>query len=130
MIKNWWQSGWCGDSSTANDVGEACDGIGGNAEAIAEVSPERDGVLLAGLFQREKGVPTPPAVVATSAAADFSYGDWIADILFGTVGVERNLGPVECDQQLGFPFFQPAQRIVEFGKSGDVAEDAIEPRPE
>ena len=72
MIKNWWQSGWGGGGSAANEVGKAGDGVGGDAETIAEVGPERDGVLLAGLFQREKAVPASSAVLATGAAADFS----------------------------------------------------------
>ena len=69
MLRNWWQSGWGGCGSAADEVGEAGDGIGGDAEAIAEVGPERDGILLAGLFQREEGVPALPSVLATSAAA-------------------------------------------------------------
>ena len=73
MLKNRWQSGWGGGGASADEVGEAGDGIGGDAEAIAEVGPERDGVLLAGLFQREEGVPALAAVLATRAAADFSY---------------------------------------------------------
>jgi len=130
MVKNRLQSGCGGGGSAADEVGEAADGIGGDAEAVAEVNPERDGVLLACLFQREEGVPASSAIVATSAAADFSDGDRIADLLFGPVGVERNLRPIEHDQQLGFPFFEPGQRIVEIGKAGDAAEDAIEPGSE
>ena len=80
VIKNWWQSGWGGGSSATDEVGEAGDGIGGDAETIAEVGPERDGVLLAGLFQREEGVPASSAILATSAAADFSYGDRIGSV--------------------------------------------------
>ena len=130
MIKNWWRSGWGGSGSAADEVGKAGDGIGGDAEAITEVGPERDGVLLACLFQREEGVAALSAVLATGAAADFSYGDRIADIPFGTIGVEGNLRPVERDQQLGFPFPEPGQRIVKIGKAGNAAEDAIEPGSE
>src|SRR5664279_4344505 len=127
IIKNWWQSGLCGGSPAADEVGKAGDGIGGDAETIAEVGPERDGVFLAGLFQRQEGIPASSAIFATRARADFSYGDRIADILFGTVGIEGNLGPVEHDQQLGFPLFESGQRVVEGGKAGDPVKDAIEP---
>ncbi len=52
--------------------------------------------------------------------------DRIADILFGAVGVEGHLGSVEPDQQLRFSLFESGQQVVQVGKAGGAAEDAIE----
>jgi len=75
--------------------------------------PERDGVFLAGLFQREESVATSSAVFAAGAAADFAQGDRVADFLLGDVGVERHLGPVEPHQQLGFAVLKAKQGLIE-----------------
>jgi len=47
--------------------------------------------------------------------------------MLGCVGVERNVGTVEDDQQLTLAGFQPGEGLVEVGEAGGAAEDAIEP---
>jgi hypothetical protein len=54
MLKKWWRSGGSGCSSGANDVGQVGDGIGDDAEAVAKVGPEGDGVLLARFLQGQE----------------------------------------------------------------------------
>jgi hypothetical protein len=94
MLQNWWQSGWSWGGSTADEVEEAGDGIGSDSEAIGKVGPERDGVLLAGLFQREESVPALPAVLATSAAAGFSVTAQVVGLreAVGRRTLQRNSG--------------------------------------
>jgi len=65
-------SGRCGRGPGPDHVGQAGDGVGGDAEAVAEIGPERDGVLLAGLLQRQECVATSSAVVASGASADLA----------------------------------------------------------
>jgi len=67
-----------------DDVGQAGDGVGGDAEAVAEVGPERDGVLLTGLLQRQEGVATSSAVVASGPAADLAKRDGVARAVLGS----------------------------------------------
>ena len=68
--------GWSGGlTSAADEVGEAGDDRGAdNAEPGAEVVPEGDTELLAGLPQTEESVPTIASGVGLGAAADLPLG--------------------------------------------------------
>ena len=68
------------------------------------------------------------ACLADGSAGDFALGDDRADVVFGTIGVERNFGAVEDAQQVGLLLAQAAQQLVEQREAGDAAEDAVEPR--
>jgi hypothetical protein len=54
----------------------------GNAQPGAEIIPERDAELGAGLDEAEEGVPAVAAGVAAGAAADFAPGDLTAGCRF------------------------------------------------
>ena len=79
--------------------------VDGDAEAITEEGPERDGVLLAGFLKRQEGIAASSTVLTASAAADLAEGHRIPDVLLRAVGVERHLGALEGDQQFGFARF-------------------------
>lgn len=64
------------------------------------------------------------ARIASCAAADLALGDLATNIVFRSVGVERNFGPFECHQQLG------CQQAVEGDEPGLASEDAIEAWPQ
>jgi hypothetical protein len=94
--------------------------VGGDAEAIAEIGPEGDGVLLASLLQRQEGIAASSAILTAGAAADLAEGHRVADILLRTVGVERRLGALEGDQQFGFALLEAGEQLIELGKAGSA----------
>ena len=99
----------------------------GNIEPGAEVVPEGDAELGAGLEQAEESVAAIAADVASGAAADFSLGDLAANIVFRAVGVgvHGNLGPVEDHEQFGPVGMQPFQQPVEHNKAGALLENGV-----
>jgi hypothetical protein len=66
----------------------------GNVEAGAEVVEEQD-FELAGLREAEHDVAGLAAAFADGSAGDFAFGGEGADVVFGGVGVERDIRPVE-----------------------------------
>src|SRR3954464_13225466 len=116
---------WSG--ALSDEVREVSNPVGGDAEAIAEVGPEGDGVLLASLLQRQEGIAASSAILTAGAAADLAEGHRVADIPLRAVGVERHLGALEGDQQFAFAPLEAGKRRIEFGKAGGAAEQAVEP---
>ena len=102
--------------------------VSGDAEAIAEVGPEGDGVLLASLLQRQEGITASSAILTAGAAADLAEGHRVPDILLRAVGVERHLGALEGDQQFGFAQLEAGEQFIELGKAGGAREEAVEAR--
>ena len=62
--------------------------------------------------------------------ADLALGDVAADVIFRSIGVQRDLGPVEHHQQFGLVGVQPREQAVEGDEAGVALEDAIEARPQ
>src|ERR1700722_11964124 len=100
----------------------------GDFEACAEVVPEFDAVLAAGLQEAEKPVAAIATGVAAGSAADGPLGDLATNIVLGAVGVQRDLGPFEHHQQFAFVGALAGQQTIERGEAGLVAEDTVEPR--
>src|SRR5690242_14393446 len=98
-----------------------------DAEPVSEVIPERDTKLGAGMHQTKERVAAITTGIAAGPAADLALGDLAADVALRTVGVQRNLRPVEHHQQLGFVGMQPLEQAIKGGKSGAPVEDAVEP---
>ena len=113
----------------ADDFGEGGDFLAAwDGEACAEVVPEGDAELGAGLGEAEEGVAAVAAGVAAGSAADLALGDLATNVVLGAVGVERDLGPFEHHEQFALVGAQAREQTVERGEAGLVAEDAIEPR--
>ena len=53
-----------------------------------------------------------------------------ADVVFRSVGVERDFRPLQHHQQLGLVGVQPRQQAVQRGEAGAAEEDAVEPGPQ
>src|SRR5208337_4679513 len=121
-----------GLAAAADEVGEAGHRRGaGGTEPGAEIVPEREAELLAGLAEAEEGVAAVAAGVGLGAAADLAFGHLAADVILRTVGVQRDLRVVEHHQELGLVGVQPLEQAVEGGKAGGAQEeeDAVEARP-
>jgi len=87
-------------------------------EPVAEVIPEGDAQLLAGLCQAEERVAAVASDVAAGATADFALGDLAADVVLRAIGVQRHLRPVEHHQQGGLVGVQPPEQPVQGGEAG------------
>ncbi len=85
-----------------DEIGEAWNGARPwDAEAVAE-DVVVDLELRAGLHQTEHGVAGDLTRRTDGPSGDLAFGDDGADVVFGAVGVERDLRPVEDAEQLGF----------------------------
>src|SRR5205085_5376895 len=65
-------------------------------------------------------------VITARSTADLALGDLAADVVFGAVGVKRDLGAVEHHQQFGFIGVQPGEQSIEGGKAGLALEKSVE----
>src|SRR6516225_1786868 len=64
------------------------------------------------------------------AAAHLSFGDLTADIVLRSIGVQRNLGPIENHQQFALVGAEPSEQPVEDDEPGLAREDAVEACPQ
>ncbi len=64
--------------------------------------------------------------VRAGATADLAPCHLAADVVLRAVGVKRDVGPIEGDQQFGLVGVQPGKRAVEGREAGLAAEDTIE----
>ena len=70
------------------------------SEPCAEIVPESDALLDASFVEAEEGVSAVASGIAAGSPADLAFGDLAADVVFGAIGVQGDLGPVENLQQL------------------------------
>ena len=87
--------------------------VPGNAESVAEIDEEGDAELHAGLHQAEQDIARVAAGFADGPAGDLALGDEGADVVFGAVGVERDLGTVKHAQQFALATMKAGQKPVE-----------------
>src|SRR5260370_4052884 len=76
--------------------------------------------------EAEEGVAAVAAGVASCSCADLSLGDLAANVVLRSVGVERDLGPIEHHEQFALVGMEPCEQTVEGNEAGLVREDAIE----
>jgi hypothetical protein len=77
---------------------EACEGqdfSAWDAEAVADEVVERQFQFHAGFGQPQHDVTRVAAFFADSSTGNFSFGDEGADVVFGSVGVDRNFRAFE-----------------------------------
>jgi hypothetical protein len=102
-------SGVTGQNSGQNSSGElsgAADEVGKighrevarRSEANAVIIPERDAEFCAGVHQAEESISAIAPGVTVRAAADLALDDVTANVALGTIGVQRDLWPVEHGQ--------------------------------
>ena len=86
----------------ADEVGERRnDRLIWDGELAAEVVPESDAQLGAGLGQAKEGIPAVATDIAAGTAADFAFGDLAADIVLRGIGVQGDVRVVERGQWSG-----------------------------
>jgi hypothetical protein len=87
-------------------------------QPIAEIVPERQAELLAGLHQAEHAVTRLPTVATDRAAGNLSLDDKSAQISFRGIGMERGFRPLQNPQQFGLAATQSKQKFVEVAITG------------
>ncbi len=97
-----------------------------NGEPVAEIVEEGDFEFDAGPGEAEHDVASLSALFADGSAGDFALGDEGADVVFGSVCVERNVRPFEDAQKFVFAPEEALQQTVEHRIAGSALEDAIE----
>src|SRR5271169_1457607 len=116
-------------SPGGDDFGEGGDvPATGDFEAGAEIVPEFDSELAAGLVEAEEGVAAVAADVGAGSSADLALGDLATDIVLGAVGVQRDIGSFEHFEQFALVGPLAGQQTIESGEAALVTEDAVEPR--
>jgi hypothetical protein len=94
----------------------------------AEVIPKSNAQFKASFCQAEEAVAAITTEVTARAAADLAPGYLSANVIFRSIGVERDFGTVEHHQQLGLVFVQPFEQTVERDEAGLKRKDAVESR--
>ena len=94
-------------------------------ESIAEIVPEEDAELAAGLGEAEEGIAAIASGVAAGSAAELSPGDLAADVVLGAVGVKGDLRSIEDEEQLGLVGVEASEQPVEESESGAALEDSV-----
>jgi len=82
----------------------------GYSEAVAQISEERDVELDAGLHQAEQDIAGILACLTDGSAGYLALGDEGADVVFGAIGVERDLGAIENAQEFMLAAIQPGKQ--------------------
>jgi hypothetical protein len=97
-----------------------------HGQSRAEVIPEGDAEFGACLVEAEKGIAAIATRITSGTATHLSVSNLTADVVFRSIGVQRNLGPIEHHEQLTLVGVKPCEQTVEGNESGLACEDAIE----
>ena len=97
-----------------------------HSKAVAEVIPEADGLLGTGFHKPEEGVAGIAACVRTGAGGDLAARDLAADVVFRTVGMQRDLRVFQHREQTVLLGAEPCQQPVQGDKARLRGEDGVE----
>jgi len=115
----------------ADDLGKVWHRPGSaDVQSGAEIVPETDTRLVAGLDQQQECVAAIVTDIAAGATTDLAFGDLAPNVVFGTVGVELYPRAVEHHQQFGLVGMQSCQQPIESDKAGAAPEYPVEAGPQ
>src|ERR1700733_13201038 len=113
-------------SSAADEIWKLRDGgAAADAESGAKVVPKGNPELPAGLGESEKRVAAVATDVAVGSAADVAFGHLATDVVFRSIGVQRNSRVIEHHQQFVFVGVQPLQQAVKGDEACAPLKDPI-----
>ena len=98
-----------------------------DGESAAEVVPESDAQLGAGLGQAKEGIAAIATDIAAGAATDLALGDLAADVVLRAIGVQRDSGWSSTLSSSALLACSRCQQAVERDEAGATAEDVVEP---
>src|SRR6202789_1366872 len=96
-------------------------------EPAAEIIPDRDEELIAGLGQTEECIAAVPTNVAPCSGADLPACDVTANVVLRSIGVERDLRPLQHPPLGRLVGVQPREQTIQRGEAGVAQENAVEP---
>jgi len=102
----------------------------GTGEPVATVSIERDAKFGACLHETKHGVAGGAPGFTDSASGNFPLGDKDTNVVFRTVGMERDFWTIEYAQQLGLLAMETRKQAVQHDVAGGPGEDAGEACPQ
>jgi len=102
-------------------------GMPGDPESAAQIIPDRDAEFVASLDQAEEGIAAVAPDVAACPGADLAPGDMAPDVVLRAVGVQRDLRPLQHQQQFRLVGMQPRQQAVQGDEAGAAQKNAVEP---
>gem|GEM_PF-3371272 len=92
-------------------------------QPIAEIAPERQAELLAGLRKAQHAVACQPPVATDRPSGNLPLDDKATQIAFRRIGVEWDFGPLQNPQQFRLAAPQPKQQFVEITIAGADGEN-------
>src|SRR3546814_5126375 len=95
-------------------------------QPIAQIVPERQAKLLAGLRKAQHAVARLAAVATDRASGNLPLDDKATQISLRRIGVERDLRPLQNPEQLRLATHQPKQQFVEITVAGAERENPVE----
>ena len=95
-------------------------------EPAAQIILDCDTQFVAGLGKAQKSVAAIPADLTPGSGADLPPCDVTADVVFRSVGMERDFRPLQHHQQFGLVGVQPRQQAVQRDEASTAKEDAVE----
>ena len=96
------------------------------SNTVGEVLPKRDPQLSAGFLEAGEGIPAAASRIAAGPTADLVFLDVIADIRLTAVGVKRDIGVVQNQQEFGLIAMDSLEGLVEGLKARSLGKDRIE----
>ena len=99
----------------------------GDAEAIAEIVPERKAKLCAGFGNAEEGIAGIATCVASGSPGDFAFGDVATDVVFRPVCVKRNFRSIEDHQKVVSVGVNAPEQSIEHDGTGCASKDSVKP---
>jgi hypothetical protein len=96
-----------------DQAGKRRDGRTWDIEPCAEIIPEADAELGAGLGEAKEGIARVATAIAAGAARDFAPCDVTTNVVLGAVGVQRNFGALEHLEQFRLVGMKPCEQAIE-----------------
>src|SRR4029078_6536906 len=88
--------------------------------------PKRDAQFVTRPGETEESIAAVPADVAPRAGAALAPCALTTNVVFRTVGMERDFGSLQHHQQLSLIGMQPRKQAIQRGEAGTAKEDAGE----
>ena len=104
--------GWVLFDTCTHQIRQRGDAVG-LCQAIMQVGSKADAQFAAGFLETYKRVAATTAQVAAGSGADLSQPSPLADVVFGQIVVQRQMGIVQDGQELISLGMQQAQRRVQ-----------------
>src|SRR3954453_964613 len=103
-----------GLAPTADEIRQGWnEALTGDTEPAAQIIPETHAELGAGLGKTQESIAAIAAKIATRSGADFAAGYVGADIVLGTIGMQRYFWPLQHHQQFSLIGMQPSQETIQ-----------------